>query len=305
MFIKTTSVLIGLVTLCFSTSLFAAKVLQSKNGKVMIDLEGDAAIADQMIILVNDQNKKVAIAQITQVKNGKAIATITKGQSLGNEKITFAAKPKTTNNVVNNSPDTTSNKVSQQNTTMYRTDSKRMSVVLSIMSNTMNTKQSDGVQPTPNNEDVGMKGNTFGVTAVVDWPVFKSFTLRGTLGFEPFKVAGTSNFLSCDKSRSTDCTAEITYLSAGGYARFDFNSSQAQFWAAGGGAFKLPLSKSTTALNPDDIKPTFTYGVALGLDYFINNKTFIPFSVEKQLFLKSDTVSADILFLRAGYGLTF
>jgi hypothetical protein len=43
----------------------------------------------------------------------------------------------------------------------------------------------------------------------------------------------------------------------------------------------------------------------MGLDYFVGNKNFIPVSLEYQLFLSSDTVSANAILFRAGYGWAF
>lgn len=292
---KTVSSLIFTLALIMGLQAHAAKVVQAKNGKVLIDLEGEKADINQTGVLVNADNKRVAIVQITQVKNGKAIATVTKGQTQGNEKVTLII-PKTAGTV--NAPADTGNQV-------YRTNSKKMSVLLSMMSNSMTTKQTDGVALTPSTEDVGMKGSTFGITGVVDWPVTPSLILRGTGGYEPFKASGTASSNKCNNLTSTNCTADITYLSAGAYARYDFTKSRTQFWGALGGTFKLPLSKSTTALKQDDIKMTMTYGLAGGMDFFISNKNFIPVSLEQQFFLKSDTVSASIMMIRVGYGQTF
>lgn len=296
MFTRISSSLIVLLALTLSFQANAAKVVQAKNGKVLIDLEGETANPNQNAVLINAENKKVAIVQISQVKNGKAIGSVTKGQAQGNEKVTLIVPKGTSDAAVAESA--SGNQV-------YRTTSKKMSVVLSLMSNSMTTKQSDGVQPTPTTEDVNMKGSTFGVTGAIDWPFTSSLVLRGTLGYEPFKTTGTSTGLMCDGSTSTNCTADITYLSAGGYARFDFTKSKTQFWAALGGTLKFPMSKSTTALKQDDIKMTMTYGAAGGLDFFLSNKTFIPVSLEQQFFLKSDTVSASIMMIRVGYGQAF
>lgn len=296
---RITSNLIVLLALTLSFSAQAAKVIQAKNGKVLIDLEGETASANQNAVLVNAENKRVAIVLISQVKNGKAIATVTKGQSQGNEKATLIA-PKAGGET--SAPADTAPTGGNQ---VYRTNSKKMSVLLSLMSNSMTTKQSDGAQPTPVTEDVAMKGSTFGVTGAIDWPVTPAIVLRGTLGYEPFKASGTAATNKCDNLNSTNCTADITYLSTGGYARYDFTKSRTQFWAGLGGSLKFPVSKSTTALKQEDIKMTITYGLAAGMDFFLSNKTFIPVSVEQQFFLKSDTVSAAIMMIRVGYGQAF
>lgn len=293
--------IVGLALQC--TQAFAAKVLQVKNDKVMIDLEGAEAEVDQTVVLISPENKKVALAKIEKTKNGKAIALITKGKSQGNETVSFPAAGK-----VNKSTDSTqaatpseSSSEGSTSTTAYKTQSKRYSGLLTILSNTMVTKQTDGT----NTEDVSMKSSTFGISGAIDWPLLSYLTARGVVGYEPFKASGTSTYLSCNSLTSTNCTAEINYLTAGGYARFDLTKSRAQFWLGIGANMKFPLSKSTTALKQEDIKMTMTYGAALGMDFFINSKMFVPVSVEQQSFLKSDTVSASMLMVRAGFGQTF
>jgi hypothetical protein len=217
-FIRIAKVFVCLAALSFSTDVFAARVTQSKKGKVIIDLEGQEAAVNQNIILVNAQNKRVAIAKITLVKNGKAIATITKGKAQGNEKVTLVGKAKASGG---DGPIT-----QPQETPIYTASSKKISVIATMMSNSMTTRQIDG---SANTEDVAMKGSTFGVTAAVDWPVMPSLSLRGTLGYEPFKASGDSKYLACDGQSSITCTADITYLSGGGYVRWDVTRPKTQF----------------------------------------------------------------------------
>ena len=292
--------IVGLVLQC--THAFAAKVLQVKNDKVMIDLEGAEAEVDQTVVLISPENKKVALAKIEKTKNGKAIALVTKGKSQGNETVSFPAAGKVSKST-DSAQATTPSESSPEgsSSTVYKTQSKRYSGLLTILSNTMVTKQTDGT----NTEDVSMKSSTFGISGAIDWPLLSYLTARGVVGYEPFKASGTSTYLSCNSLTSTNCTAEINYLTAGGYARFDLTKSRAQFWLGIGANMKFPLSKSTTALKQEDIKMTMTYGAALGMDFFINSKMFVPVSVEQQSFLKSDTVSASMLMVRAGFGQTF
>lgn len=303
--LKTNKIVLVIVCFLCAFPAHAGKVLQVKNDKIMIDLEGEEVTPEQTVVLVNAENKKVALAKIEKSKNGKAMATVTKGQSKGNETVSFPAagkvnKTTATASTSENSP-TESTTASDNSSKAYRTNSKRYSALLTVMSNNMTTKQTDGT----NTEDVAMKSSTFGLTGAIDWPLMKYITGRGTLGYEPFKATGTSTYLSCDSLTSKNCTAEISYLSAGGYLRIDFNQSRTQFWGGLGANMKYPISKSTTALKSDDIKMTVTYAAALGMDFFLTEKMFIPASVEQQMFLKSDTVSANILMVRVGFGQTF
>ncbi|MBC7464968.1 MAG: hypothetical protein H7256_03160 [Bdellovibrio sp.] len=280
---------------------FSAQVTQVKSNKVMIDNQGDDLQVGQEYYLVNGETKKVGLVQISIVKNGKAIAVITKGKSAGKESLQLnpgstAAISEDVDPVV--ASDASPGKV-------YRYGSKKVSVVLNLFSNSMTAKEADKTSPTPNIEDVSMKGSSFGITGVLDMPLNGWFTLRGTAGYEPFKASGTAyNPTSCDNQSSANCTAEMTYLSFGAYGRFDFYKSKAILgWGAVGGTMKLPMSKTSTALKTDDIKMTATYGFALGMDYFINHKYFIPVSIEQQVFMPSDTVKASIMAIRFGVGM--
>lgn len=194
---------------------------------------------------------------------------------------------------------------SKRTRNVYRLNSTKVSGLLTIGMNNMITKQSDGLNPTPNTEDVPLKGNSFGLTGAMDYPFNSWLILRGTLGYEPFVVAGTSTLFACNNLSSRDCNANISYLSAGGFARFNLTKSRFQTWAAVGGTAKFPISKTTTALRADDIKMTMTFGLGGGFDYFITNKTFIPASLEYQMFQSSETVTANMILIRAGYGWAF
>lgn len=291
--------IISLIALVFfiSQQALAAKIIQSKGNRVLIDLEGEDAQVDQKLYLINSANKKIGIASITQVKNGKAIAVINKGSSEGADSIqlidtAISADP--------SADGTTPLRPSTKG--IYRLNGIKVAGLVTLITNTMNTKQADGTQPIPNQESVALKGSSFGISGSIDMPLVDWLTLRGVAGYEPFVAAGTSRFLSCDTLSSTNCTASITYASFGGYARMDIIKSRALVWAAAGMAIKYPIGKSTTALRADDIKMTYTIAASLGLDYFINNKNFIPASLEYQLFPSSDTVSANSIMVRAGYG---
>lgn len=292
-----------LISLLLSCSSFAAKIIQVKNGKVLIDLEGEEAAIGDKFFLISSANKKVALATISQVKNSRAIAQIDKGVADGSESIRFVkssgATPPAKKTKEDDAP------VTEESIQVYRTGGTKISGVLTLLSNNMTTKQTDGANPVPNTEDVAMKGSGVGLTGIIDYPVAPWLIMRGTLGYEPFVASGTSQFLSCDGLSSTNCTASINYLSVGGYARFDFTKSRSTAWAALGFTLKQPLSKSTTALLADDIKTTTTLALAAGLDFFINNKSFIPISAEYQMFQSSDTVAANIILLRVGYGISY
>ena len=289
-----------LLSFAFTQTAYAVSIQQAKGNRVLLSLDGDKLSVGQTITLKNSEDKTVATAIVSQVKGGKALATIKTGKADGSETVSIgeATDEGAEENI---SPDSFSKKTKS----VYRLNSTKFSGLLTIGMNQMNTKQSDGQTPTPNTEDVALKGNSFGLTGALDYPFNNWLILRGTLGYEPLVAKGSSTLLACNNLTSTDCDANINYLSAGGFARFNLTKSRFQAWVAAGGTAKFPISKTTTALRSDDIKMTMTFGAAGGFDYFVSNKTFIPVSLEYQLFQSSETVSANIILIRGGFGWAF
>lgn len=297
--------LITIFILSTGSQVFAASILQSKNNKVLLSLDGDKVSVGQTITFKDADDKVVATAVVTQAKGGKAIVSIKKGKVDGSETVVVEGGEEGGDSAEAEDDKVSPNSYSKQARGVYRLNSTKVAAVLTAGMNNMTTKQSDGTNPTPNTEDVALKGSSVGLTGTMDYPFNNWLILRGTLGYEPYNVTGSSTFLSCDNLTSRDCNAMINYLSAGGYARFNFTKSRAQVWGALGATAKFPMSKTTTALRSEDIKMTMTFGGALGLDFFISNKSFIPVSAEMQMFQSSETVTASLILLRVGYGWAF
>jgi hypothetical protein len=283
----------------FIELLFAARVIQAKDKRILIQLESTESISiGQKIFLVSKDDKKVAAATVVQVKNNRAIAEISKGASAGNEYVELTDYGMT--------PEKEAlNHYSKTLTTSHRLSSLRIAVTGIISMNNMATKQSDAVSPTPNTETVNMTGLSFGLGATADYNYNPWLVLRGTLGYEPFNASGSSQFVVCNNLSSRDCSATLGYLSAGGFARYDYIKAKTTYWVGAGLVIKHPLSKTTTALRSDDIRTTSTIALTTGADIHRTDKTYIPVALEYQMFQSSETVSANLILIRAGYGWIF
>ncbi len=298
---RTTNTLVFLIFYFLSSISYSASIIQSKGNKVLINLEGEKVRIGQIISFQNDDGKVVAKAVVQQAKGERAIAVIKNGKLDGSEIVVISSKK--TNQDENFEDDEEQESFRQPVQKVYRFNSTKISALLTIGINNMNTKQTTG-GPLPSNENVALKSNSFGLTGAIDYPFRNWLTLRGTLGFEPFNVDGNSTLFVCNGTQN--CNAKINYLSAGGFARFDFTKrGSLQLWGALGGTAKYPIDKTSSALRTDDIKLTMTFGAGGGVDYFINNKMFIPASLEYQMFESSETVSANLILLRAGFGWAF
>lgn len=290
---KNLSRLFILVIFLMSAQTQAASLVQIKNQKTLINLEGHDASVGEIYDVVGAAGKSGQV-KIMQVKNGKAIAQILNGSVAVGEKL------RTNSNV--QAPVRTVRKKD----VVIRHDLIKFSILGKLMMNTFTTKQADN-NAIPRTETVTMNGTNIGLTAALDYPLSSQYTFRGQLGLEPIAVKGTAQYQSCNGKTSTDCNVNINYLAGAGYLRYDFIKSQNVLWGAIGGTIKFPMSKSSTALVSNDINMANTLGLMFGYDYNFDNKTYIPATFEYHYsFNTSETVPAiNQIALQLGYGWKF
>ena len=301
--------------LCFlSFFLIANSVVQAgiiqqvKNDKVLMTLDDAQVQIGDQFYGINSDKKKTSVLEITTIKNLKAVAKIIKGTAQVND--TTEKKPistilKSGNSTTPTVPATQKNaSVSKNNFIRY--DRSKFAVNLLMSADKISTKQTD-TQPLPQSEDVDLTGNNFGIAASIDVQIIDWVDLRAFAGYEILKVKATSQFLSCAGKSSTDCNADINYLSFGGIIRFKYIKDNFEYWGGLGASIKQPLTKKSTALKEPDIARANTLIGAIGLDYYINNNYFVPVSFEyHKSFNESETVpviSHNVVTL--GFGFMF
>lgn len=283
----------------------AATVTQMKGSKVLIDNGNDDVKIGQEFYVVGSNKKNTgSILKITSVRGDKSVAMIVRGNASAGQNLKL--KPTTKVAVTKINPEEVNESVTDSPApAVYRYHTKKIGLLLNVMANTMTAKESDGIAPFPNIEDVKMTGSSVGLTATIDYPLNSRFEFRGTAGYEPFNVAGTAQINGCSNATSKDCDASISYLAGGGYARMNIFKNRFLIWAGLGMTGRFPISKTSTAIKTADLKPTTSYAAALGTEYFLDFKTFIPVSLEQQILQSSSTVSGSLLSFRVGYGMAF
>lgn len=294
-----------LAVLFFSGSAFGATVSQLKGTKVLVDSGDDEVVVGSEYYVVGKNKKNTgSIIKITSIRGDKAVAIIIRGNVSAGEGLKL--KPKNKTKTENTKSDTNSDNLDEvPAVSVYRYQNKRLSLLVNFMINSMSAKESDGVAPTPNVQDVKMTGTTLGLTAALDYPYTSRFEFRGTVGYEPFAVSGTAEINGCNNTTSKDCNASISYLVGGAYARVNFYQNKFLLWTGLGMTGRFPVAKTSTAIKTGDLKLTSSYAIALGGDYYFNFKSFVPFSIEQQFLQSSSTVSGSLLSFRLGYGMAY
>jgi len=291
--VKKYSVVFAVSLLFLSNLVLAAQISAVKNNKVMVSLEGESASPGAEFFAINPQGKKVAIIRVSQVKGDRAVGEIIKGSAkpgytLQSKGGGTAAAP------TRAGPDDSSyydKKLSQKSH-----NGNSYGVIGGYLLNTMTISYLDSIKTT-------MTGSGFGALGFYDYALSPSLVARGMVGLEQYIAKGTN---AATAPASTDCVADcninLTYLSMYGYARWNFMQGNYKSWIGGGIGYLYPMSKSSTAFpNSSQLQANQIFMVSAGTDIRLNNKTYVPVSVEYGIFPASPTVTASIIYLRAGY----
>lgn len=287
--IKRTQLLLAVILLVNTSTIQAATVTQAKGKQVLIDLEGDlAAEGDEFYLINPNTQKKAAIIRIKKTKGEKALGEVLKGTA--NNGYTLLAK---------GVGGGAANESFSAGGGHLKTIKDSYGVLGGYFMNSMNAnvsyKNNAGVFKSPTD----MSGSGFGIGGFYDYAYSSSIVLRGLAAAEQFSVTGTSAQSAC--TNSTNCTANITYLSLYGLGKWYLTSEQFRTWLGAGFGYLLAMSKSSSALNESQISTNQVITGAVGFDYQFSRSNYIPVSFEYNNFPASDTVKASSIVLRVGW----
>lgn len=271
----------------------AIAVFKVKDSKILLNLEGAKVAVGQQFSLIGEDGKSTGVFKIVSFKLNKALAKLVSGKVTGKEKVVAMAAPAVISKPVAPAvpPKPEGPRVPYQG-----------SVLLGLASNTLAVRITNGV----NAQDVDNTGNSVSLAVAVDRQYFQPwFRARALFSFDQFNAIGASTIAGCNNQTSRDCQTDIKYLGVGLYGKYVKEYSAFHLWAAGGLNLKMPVSKSSTALVESSLGATVSYGMTLGGDYVLESKNFVTTSVEKQIYIKSDTAETSTIFIRLGVGKEF
>lgn len=275
-----------------TSSTHAATVTQAKGLQVLIDLESSTVTEGDEFFLINPETqKKMALIRIKKAKGAKALGEVIKGKAATG--FTLQAK-----SGVSGSPaDSTKETAAAEAPLRTLRDSYGLlgSYIMSSMS--ADVSYNNGV--TVVRSSTSMSGSGFGVGGFYDYAFNPSFAARGLAAIEQFSTKGSASVAAC--SGSTNCTADINYLSLYGLGKWYALQGTTRIWLGGGFGYLLALSKKSSALNESQIATNSVITAALGFDYQSSRKNYIPISLEYNMFPASDTVKASQILLKAGW----
>ena len=124
-------------------------------------------------------------------------------------------------------------------------------------------------------------------------------------GYEVFSVFNKDSTTFCPSNSNEGCHVKISYLNMGAMPRLKLNYKKYQLWSGLSLNIKQPLSKKASAVVERAISATSAYGVAIGVDIFTNQNLIIPFEIQQQYFLSSNSVKAQQFLIKMGLGRSF
>lgn len=262
---------------------YSATVTQIKGAKALISLEGEIMSIGEEFFLINPSTgKRSAIVRIIQTKSDKAVAEIIKGN--GGTGYTLEAR--------------ISSSETEPGYVRIMKDSYGVSIgyILSSMDADVTYKDSYGIT---RKTAASMSGNGFAVNGFYDYAFSSDFVAHLVAGIEQFNVSGVAADAGC--TSSTHCDAKINYLSMYGLLKWYPLQGKYRAWVGAGAGYLLALSKSSTALNESQISTNQVYTAALGTDIQMSRSTYLPISLEYNLFPASTTVKANMIIIKIGW----
>lgn len=311
------------ITLAFCLSLilslpaFAAQVTAVKGDKVMINLEGaEVSPGDEFFLINPANNKKSAIVRIKQTKSGRAVADVVQGRAAIGTTLQAKASSaggrgsKAPSKAAATAPEESLRRASTPEAEAAAFDKARdMSFLRNIKNSygvlgqyamdtmTPTIKENPAINPA---EQPTLKGSGLGAGGFYEWVLTRQIGVRVSGMLEQFNVSGnTSKNVGC--KGTTNCSANITYLSGYALGKYYFTQDRIRTWGGLGGGFLIAMSKSATALNENEIATNQVLNLAIGADYQLNRKNYIPISLEYLYFPPSSTVTASAILLKFGY----
>lgn len=282
---------IGLLHLGLSKA-NAATVMVVKGKKVLLKVNRDEAseLKRGSKLKVVDENKKTrAIIMITKIKGAKAFAVVKKGRVKKNYIALSSAKAR--------------NKKNKQRLAEKKDSDKKMDA------DSIFKKWEYGVSAGFNlltmNIDLGTEvvsatGTNLSVKGHLQYNYSPRISFAASMGYEGFSSSGTASTNLCDDNSSTACETSIAYLATEIWGKFYLSRGRLPYWIGGAGAFNFPLTKSSTALQEEDIGLTNLYIVGSGVDLKMGN-SIIPVWFEYAILPATETVEANYLSIKAGY----
>lgn len=276
----------------------AAEVGKASKTQAIIHLNGDSVEVGKTYFVIDPSTlKKKAQIKILKISGDKAKAAILKGKASQGFQLVLK---NSTNSKNSSSEDSSEDSASEDSGSQMSSKTLRSSwgILGSYIMNAMSAKRTASSVTSATN----MTGSTFGLGAFYNYAFTSNMSLKFSGAYEQMQATGTiANPPGCGTG-GTSCDATITYLSGYGHINYYIAPGAFSPFLGVGFGFLFPMSKSSTALNADKISMNQVINLAVGMDIKMGRDAYLPLIFEYNYFSPSDTVTASMMMLKAGWG---
>lgn len=256
----------------------AAKIVSIKNGKALLDLEGEASAAGSLWLARDAGGKKKAILEITQTKQGRAIAIIKKGNLQQGYSLERMPRPGASTAAADTSSSGGSGALGAEKT--------RIGFLGGYSMNSMTAKPASG--------SIALTGSSFNLVGFYQMQLDTKVFVKLLAGYETLSASNETY------------NVDLGYLGFTAQVEYKFYQGETwDFWGGGGLGFLYAMNKSSNILDTAKISINQTIVGVVGADYRLSKTTFIPLQLSYQIFPDNSSSSATQIIFRGGWGKDF
>lgn len=257
----------------------AAKIVSIKNGKALLDLEGEASATGSLWLARDAGGKKKAILEITQTKQGRAIAIIKKGNL--QQGYTLERMPQAGSTTAAAADGSTSG-----GGNALGADKTRIGFLGGYSMNSMTAKPASG--------SIALTGSSFNLVGFYQMQLDTKIFVKLLAGYETLSASNETY------------NVDLGYLGFTAQVEYKFIQGQSwDFWAGGGLGFLYAINKSSNILDTAKISINQTIVGVVGADYRLSKTSFIPLQLSYSIFPDNSSSSATQIIFRGGWGKDF
>ncbi len=269
----------GILIIAFFASFHAnaAKILSIKNGKALIDLQGEASAPGSLWIARDTAGKRKAVLEITQTKQGRAIAVIRKCSLDASHSLERYQKT---------SGGSTSTSTASADGGSSSSDKARIGFLAGYSMNSMTAKPASG--------SIALTGSSFNLVGFYQMQMSDSVFVKLLAGYETLSASNETY------------NVDLGYLGFTAQIEYKFYQGNSfDFWAGGGLGFLYAMNKSSNILDTAKISINQTIVGVVGMDYRLSKTSFIPLQLSYSLYPDNSSSSATQIIFRGGWGKDF
>lgn len=304
-------------TMLVSLGLSAVEIIEIKKNLILIesDADLDSPLVEGKTYRTDSSGSEV---KIQKVKKNKAVGIIISGLPQLTEKINVQPSGPEPSNAIETKVKAIEKVTTERNVGLddkkksignvslpIETEIKRQKtkskfsygILFGATNDSMNTEIRDQFNRV---ERINLKGTSSTYGLGLDYYTTDNFALRTELSSTTLKVNGSSTLFGCDSNTSTNCDANISFLSIGAILKYLFITESPRFHLRAGLDFLSASSKKSNFIKTNEVSSFQAFRVGLGIEINVAENFYIPLTLDYSSFPATNTVNTSKITITTG-----